>query len=284
MDAILLALISAVLFGAMPVGVRFAFATPLPAATATLLMQLAMFSILGVAALVEGGVTLHGVLPFVAAGVIAPGLSQLCVTLAIRDAGSSRASVAFGIAPLFAIALAVSVFGEEPGAGVLVGALLIVLGGAALAAERDRPAHVRRLGIALAILGAALFAVRDNLVRHLSLETDVPAMTGGAASLAAAIAVSLAVVIVRRHTLRPAAAVAARWFVPGALAGLSYVALFAAFYRGEVSVVASLVATESLWGVVFSALLLQRTERVGPRLVLGAVLVVCGGALIGAFR
>ena len=38
------------------------------------------------------------------------------------------------------------------------------------------------------------------------------------------------------------------------------------------------------FGVVFAALLLHRTERVGPRLVLGAALVVAGGALIAAFR
>ena len=50
------------------------------------------------------------------------------------------------------------------------------------------------------------------------------------------------------------------------------------------SVVAPIVATESLFGVAFSALLLRRTERVGPRLVLGAALVVTGGALIAAFR
>jgi uncharacterized membrane protein len=49
-------------------------------------------------------------------------------------------------------------------------------------------------------------------------------------------------------------------------------------------VVAPIVATESLFGVAFSALLLQRTERIGLRIVLGAALVVTGGALIAVFR
>ena len=48
--------------------------------------------------------------------------------------------------------------------------------------------------------------------------------------------------------------------------------------------VAPIVATESLFGVVFSALLLRRTELVGPRLVLGAALVVTGGALMVVYR
>ena len=74
-------------------------------------------------------------------------------------------------------------------------------------------------------------------------------------------------------------------FVPaGLLFGLSYICLFEAYYRGRVTVVSPLVATESLWGVGLSALLLRRYELVGPRLLGGAVLVVAGGVLIGVFR
>ena len=76
-----------------------------------------------------------------------------------------------------------------------------------------------------------------------------------------------------------------RRYAPAGLCfGASYVLLFEAFYRGRVSVVAPLVATESLWGVLFSVLLLRRTEAVGARLVLGAVLIVSGGVLIGLSR
>ena len=60
--------------------------------------------------------------------------------------------------------------------------------------------------------------------------------------------------------------------------------LFEAYYRGRVSVVAPLVATESLWGVAFAALFLRRSELVGRRLVLGALLIVAGGVLIGLSR
>jgi uncharacterized membrane protein len=68
------------------------------------------------------------------------------------------------------------------------------------------------------------------------------------------------------------------------LFGLSYVSLFEAYYRGRVTVVAPLVAVESLVGVALSALLLRESELVGKRLLLGAALIVAGGALIGAFR
>ena len=285
MDAVALAFMSAALFGAMPVAVRFALVPPVvPAAVGAFLMQVGTFAVLCVAAAIQGGLTLGGVAPFLIAGAIAPGLSNLFITVGIREAGSSRASVAFGMAPLFAVTIAVLVFDERPGTAVLFGALLIVCGGVALALEPERPRHVRRIGIASALVGAALFALRDNLVRDESLETDVPSMTAGVVMLATSLVVTGSFVLARRHRVLWPARVVGRWLLPGAFVGLSYVALFEAFYRGTVSVVAPIVATESLFGVLFSALLLHKSERVGARIVLGAALVVAGGALIAVFR
>jgi uncharacterized membrane protein len=102
--------------------------------------------------------------------------------------------------------------------------------------------------------------------------------------LAASLVVTSLVVAVRRNRVVWPSPVVARWLLPGTFVGLSYVALFEAFYRGAVSVVAPIVATESLFGVVVSWLLLRRSERVGPRVVVGAALVVAGGALIAVVR
>ena len=79
-----------------------------------------------------------------------------------------------------------------------------------------------------------------------------------------------------------------RWpaFVPaGLLFGLSYVSLYEAFFRGRLSVVAPLVATESLWGVGLSALFLRHVEGVGRRLVArSAASSSPAGILIGLSR
>lgn len=283
MTAVLLGLAAAACFGAMPVAVSFAFRGGAGPSLGTLVMQLTALALVLAAAGVEGGLGLDGTVPFLLAGLVAPGASQVFITLGIRDAGSSRASVAFGTAPLFAVGVALIALHERPDVAVIVGAVLVVAGGFTLAAERDRPAHVRRLGIAYAVVGAVLFAIRDNLVRHLSLDTDVAALTGAAATLVSAVVLSSVFALVRRE--RPGApAGLVVWAFPGVLVGLAYVALFEAFYRGQVSVVAPIVGTESLWGVVLSAAFLRRTEGVGRRLVGGALLVVAGGVLIGIFR
>ena len=133
------------------------------------------------------------------------------------------------------------------------------------------------------MLGAALFAIRDNIVRHLSLDTEVSSLTAAAATLASALVLTAIVAVVRRERPGPASGLVG-WAAPGILVGLAYVALFETFYRGTVSVVAPIVGTESLFGVLFSALLLRRSEGITARVAGGALLVVAGGVVIGVFR
>jgi drug/metabolite transporter (DMT)-like permease len=280
-DAVVLALVSAALFGAMTVAIRFALARA-PDAEAGALWTIAVAVVVTLPFVAVGDVDLAGVWPFVLAGVLGPGCSQLLFTLAVRDAGPSRTSVTVGTAPLFSVAIALVLLDEPAKAGVIAGAVLIVVGGILLVREPGRPEHVKWIGLAFALLATLVFAVRDNLVRHLSLDTDVePALAAAATLGAGGLTVAAWLLLTRRRL--PAAGL--RAFVAAGLCfGLSYVCLFEAYYRGRVTVVSPLIATESLWGVGLSALLLRRHELVGPRLVAGAAVVVAGGVLIGTFR
>ena len=285
MDAVLLAACSAALFGAMTVALRLALQR-VPDVEVGALVTIAVALAVALAAALPHLEAVAAAWPFALAGVLGPGVSQLLFTFAVRDAGPSRTSVVVGTAPLFSVAIAVALLAEPLEAALLLGALLIVAGGVLLAAERDRPEQFRALGLALAFASTLVFASRDNLLRWLSLDTDVPPSVAAAVTLAAGAACVLGYIVATRgRGGLTAAARAPRHFLPaGLLFGLSYVALFEAYYRGRVTVVSPIVATESLFGVVFSALLLRGTELVGPRLVAGAVLVVAGGAVIGVFR
>ena len=280
MDAVLLALTSAFLFGAMTVMLRPALARggdPLLGALLTVVPAVGV----GLLATAVAGGEVDGLWPFVLAGVLGPGISQVLFTLAIRDAGASRTSAAVGTAPLFAVFFAVVLLGEPLVAGVILGAAAIVAGGVLLAGERDRPLHVKPIGFAFAIAAALVFAARDTLVRWLAVDTSVSPELAMTTTLAAGSLMLLATLLVAR---RPLSLRAVRGFVPpGVLFGLSYVCLFEAYYRGRLSVVSPLVATESLWGVALAAVFL-RHERVSRRLAAGAALVVAGGMLIGITR
>jgi uncharacterized membrane protein len=280
-DAVLLAITSAFLFGAMTVAVRLALQRGTAPEAGALYTVLAALVFTLPFAVVEGG-ELAGIWPFVLAGLLGPGLSQLLFTLAVNEAGPSRTSVVVGTAPLFSVAIALVFLDEPLKAWLIVGAILIVAGGVLLVAESGRPDHVRAIGLVLALACTVVFATRDNLLRWLALDTEVEPGPAAAATLAAGAALILAYTAVRRSRLSRREA---RDFLPaGLLFGASYICLFEAYYRGPVTVVSPLVATESLWGVALSAIVLRRSEGVGPRLVAGAALIVCGGALIGTFR
>lgn len=76
----------------------------------------------------------------------------------------------------------------------------------------------------------------------------------------------------------------APFFAAGILTSLGTILLFESFARGPVTVAAPLVASASLWTVVFAWLFVGRSEVIGVRLVTVALLIVAGGVLIGATR
>jgi len=283
MDAVLLAAASAFLFGLMTVLLRFSLRAPAPPEVGALFVLLPALPITFVAAIAHGSFDLPAAWPFLLAGLVAPACSQVLFTYAIREAGPSRASVTVGTAPLIAVAIALVFLDEPLVAGLVVGAVLIVAGGIVLLSDPDRPEHVRLLGIALAGLATLAFATRDSLIRWLGTEaTEVdPGVAAFATTLSATAAIAVFTAVRRA---RPSMAAARAYLAPSLCYGLSYICVFEAFFRGRVSVVSPIVATESLWAVALSALLLRKHELVGLRLWLGAVLVVTGGVLIGVFR
>lgn len=279
MTAVILALASAALFGAMTVAVRLGLLRMPDARLGAAATALVAFGVALAATPFDSGETnARDLALFALAGLLAPGVSQLLFTLAVRDAGAARASVVVGAAPLVTVALGLLVLDEPFELALLAGAALIVVGGTALVWERLRPESFRAVGMIWAIGCTLLFASRDTFVRWFSGETPVASTAGAAATLfGGSLVLGL---LARRAPWRRALP-----FVPAGICfGLSYVFLFEAYYRGRVTVVSPLVATESLWGVGLSALLIGRSERVGHRLVLGALLIVAGGALIGAAR
>jgi drug/metabolite transporter (DMT)-like permease len=286
-EAVLLACGSAALFGAMSVAVRFAVRGPADPALGALAMSSIAFVLTAVLGLATAStLELGDAWPFLIAGVIAPGLSQVFFVRAVQEAGAARTSVLMGTAPLVAVAIALTILGEPLSAGLLLGAGLIVGGGIALANERVRPADFRRLGILFALVTTALFAVRDNVLRAIAKDSHVHPLVAAPVSLLAGLAtVAAFLLLTRGRAFVTGYGRSLRAFAPaGVVFGLSYALLFEAYYHGRVSVVAPLVATESLWGVLFAALLLRRSELVGRRLVLGAVLIVAGGVAIGVSR
>jgi drug/metabolite transporter (DMT)-like permease len=284
---VLLAAGAAVSFGALAVTIRLALQPPIDAEAASLLTTFLAGVCCVVLAVVGGDLSSLDWLdtwPFFVTGLFAPGISQILFTRAVGAIGPSRTAILVGVSPVLSAAIAVTLLGEPLHVALVLGTLLVVTGGTLLVRERGGPAALLSMGIGLGLSAALLFAIRDNLVRWAARGNDVPGFVAASASLVSASLVILIVVALRpkvrvriRQAFRP-------FLLSGLVYGVSYACLYTAFDRGRVTVVAPLVATESLWAVLVSIALLRRSERIGLRLLVAASLVVGGGALISSFR
>jgi drug/metabolite transporter (DMT)-like permease len=289
-DAVLLATLAGVLFGAFAVAVRAGLRRapdPEGGAFVTAALGFLVAALIAVPVALLDGAELGGLWAFALVGAIVPGLSQIAYVRAIRDAGPSRTSVVIGTAPLLSAGLAL-IFLDEPFRPALaVATVAIVLGGALLVWEPARPSYFRAVGLLFALVAATLFAVRDNIVRWISRDLHADPLPAAAVTLGAA-AIALLVYLITVQRTRPVGVrlrAALPAFPPAAVClAFAYIALLLAFSRGEVTVVAPLNATQSLWGVLLAAAVFGRAEAVGFRLVLAAALVVAGGVLVGATR
>jgi drug/metabolite transporter (DMT)-like permease len=287
--AVLFGTLAGAAFGALTVAVRWGIgrgadsrAGMLVAAT----VAAAASSAAAIPSAAADGLDVAPLLPFLAVGLLAPGLSQILLTLAVAGAGPSRVAILLGTAPLISILIALTLLDEPLGLMLIAGTLLIVSGSIALARERARPESFRRRGLALALACAALFATRDNLVRWAARDDHPPPLVATTASLLAATVVILAYLILTHgDRLRTHLGQAVPAFAPAGIAlALGYATLLVALDRGNVGVVSPLNATGPLWALFLAAVLLGPSEKIGRRTVLAALLVVAGGVLIGAFR
>jgi drug/metabolite transporter (DMT)-like permease len=284
------AALSGALFGALAVAVRRALrrsADPFLGAAIVPGVALLLALVVSIPSLAHDHVHAGDLWPFALAGLLVPGASQILFIIAVRDAGPSRASILIGTAPLISVAIALAVLGEPFRPLLAAGTALVVAGGVALGRERTRPAHYRLLGALFALTCAALFAVRDNVVRWAARDVHPPPLVAADVSLGAAALVTIGyVLLVRRNVVSAQVRASASAFAPaGIMLALAYDGLFAAFDRARVSIVAPLNATQSLWAVLFSALLYGRhAELIGRHLVAAGLLIVAGAALIGAVR
>lgn len=288
MLGVLLALLSALFFGVLFVVTRLGLQrAPHPVAGAFVTDVVALAASAAVAGAVDAhgfaGVRFADLWPYLAAGALAPGLSQALFVLAVRNAGPSRASVVMGATPLVSALAAIVLLGEPARAWLLLGTALVVAGAVSLGWDRSRPVGFRATGIVFACGCVLLFASRDQLVRWAASDAKVHPLPAATAVLAAASATTLAYLAFTERRRLPALVTrAALPFVPAGLTiGFAYDALTEAFARTRVGVVAPLNATQAIWGVGLSVVVLGRSEMVSRRLVAAAALIVAGAAVIG---
>lgn len=239
---------------------------------------------LGAVAVVEAGWWLsRGTLIFAACGLLVPAFGQRLQIAAVERVGPALSAAIGSFVPLFAIFPAVLFLGETLTVQMSVGVTLLILGLVLGAVGPKRATRGWPLVALLLPIGAA---VARGVVQPLAKYgmADVPSPYFSMMIMAT---VSTLVLWVMRRFAGPirmstAQRGAAGWFVlAGLLNGLGLLALLAAIARGDITAVAPLASTSPLWAVLIGATVL-RSEHLGLRHLLVAVLVVAGAALIVA--
>ncbi len=285
MTGVLFACVAGMFFGALNVTMRRGLARVADVDAGSAVIATLAFVLVAATAVASGSDFDAGELwPFLLLGTFVPGLSQLLVVRAVLAAGASRAGILFGMAPLFSALIAIVAFGEPLRWPLAAGTLLVVAGGIVLAWEGERPVDYRAYGAALAVTVAAAFGLRDNVARTVSEDVAADPLAQSTALILGASIVLLANLFRRPSALPRLRAAFAPFASSGIVTAVAQATLLEALDRARVTVVAPLMGTGVLWTVLFAAIFLGRSELVGARLAVVALLVVAGGTLVGATR
>ena len=276
--ALVLASASAIFFGTALVTAKLGLRTmdaragaAISIPTATVLLALAAPFALDASAF-----SVAAALVFALVGVFFPALVTL-ITFAANDRlGPSVTGTLSSTAPLFALAAAFVFLGERIPSRALVAAIGVVAGAALLS---WRGGAIVRRALWLPLAGAALRGVAQVLAKAgLALWPNpfAASLIGYAVSTAAVTAADRLRRGAPAH--RPRAALG--WFMAtGVLNGGAVLLMYAALAAAPVSLVAPVIAGYPLVTVLLSAALL-REERLGGRIVAGAILVAAAIAYL----
>jgi drug/metabolite transporter (DMT)-like permease len=217
---------------------------------------------------------------FAAVGVVFPAVVTLLNFASNRIAGPTISGTVSSTTPLFAVLVAILVFGEPLTAAAAAGTAAIVLGVTAFSTRGGSGSRAwAAWTILLPLAGAAIRGGAQAVVKGgLALwpEPFVAVLIGYTVSCATIFAASRTLVPEHAAPLNRRGVL---WFMSvGACNGVGILAMYSALARSPVSVVSPLVATYPLFTLALSAMFLHG-ERLSLRVLLGVALTV-GGVVV----
>ena len=268
---------------------------PPTAALLTVLSSVALVAGLALALRLDeiGSLSLEAMGWILVMGIMAYPMARVLLVTAISMVGAARAVTMSDVQPVIAFALGVILLGERPDLLVTLGTPVIVAGLFLVVVPRTgsnvggQVVNVRRLGYVLALFGAATFATRDVISRHVVSGIVDPLLTAG---LALAVGAVILTALLHRQVVSSIQTLPGKYLLICALAGLfqglAVASLFQALSRAPVTVVSPIYACTPLITLVLARIFLRRLEVIDWLLVAGTGLSVGGVILVifGATR
>ncbi|SDM42334.1 Uncharacterized membrane protein [Halogranum gelatinilyticum] len=222
---------------------------------------------------------------FVVAGAVGTALGRIAVFNGVERVGASVNSAVISARPLFATALAVGFLGESVTLTTGVGVVVLVAGLVVLTLAKGGDLRGWQPRDLLFPLGAAAFFAVGNVLRRYGLTTSPTNALEAVTLNETAALVALAAYALTRHRDAVFGSPTRSYLYfagSGVLTAAALLSLFTAFSlpAGDVAIVDPLAATAPLFTTVFSYFLLSDLETVTKGVVVGAVVIVVGAALV----
>jgi drug/metabolite transporter (DMT)-like permease len=279
-DPKLLGLLTALLFGLVPVMLKLAFRYGGTTGVGMIIgLSFAVPANLLVLAIVRPDLSVltpFAIAAFALGGLAGSGVGRRWNYNAIQLIGASRMATLWTASPVFTALLAAILYAEEvtPLRWAAIGA---IVAGAALVTWTPGSGARGWLsrGVIFALGASLLFGIRPILLKAGFLESPAPL---AASTIGAIAALAYALVMEDLANLRVTRLdTAVAFFLVGAiLQTASQLALTVGIAEGEVSVVYTLTAASPLITLIGTRIFLRGAEEVTARLVIGALITVAG--------
>jgi drug/metabolite transporter, DME family len=218
---------------------------------------------------------------YLISGCIQPLFARALFYEGITRIGVAHAGPLRGVEPLFATAIAITIFHEQPGPLVFLGTILIMGSLWLIAGKQAGDAEWRLMDTIFPISAGLISAISQSLRKQaLKIIPDPFVAVAVVTSVSFILLVGFVFTTKRAHLLRVPREGFPFFFCAALIATLAQVANFIALGRGQLSVIIPLLNTTPLFTVFFSALFLRKLETVRLRNILGAALMVAGVVLI----
>jgi len=230
-------------------------------------------------------VSLYGVLLFVIAGVLAPGIARLLYYKGMKVVGVSINASIFAAYPMYSSVLAVLILGEILVPENWIGILCIVLGVISiernLSSSKAESKRISKRGLALPLLSSIAIATSQIIRKH-GLNIYNEPFLGVALGYLLSFLLYL-LVLVSSNATRDSLSLGRDFqlfWKAGVLMTLAWVFAFFALSYERVSIVTPILQIEPLFVFLFTYLYLKELERISFRLVAITLLILVGVMLV----
>jgi drug/metabolite transporter (DMT)-like permease len=227
----------------------------------------------------------EGILLFVIAGLLAPGVARLFYFKGMETAGMSANASIFSAYPLYTSIIATLLLGEMLTTENWIGLVCIIVGvifiGRNINNGGAKNKNTTKKGILISILGSLAIAF-SQIVRKEGLNIYNEPLIGVAAGYTMSLIVYLIVLMLSRNTQPPRFALndIRNFWKPGVGIAAGWLLSFVALSQEMVSIVATILQTELLFIIFFAYIFLRKQEKVSLKLAASAILIVAGVILV----